>query len=75
LESQIRKKDCELLRLFDIRLERDEEISKLKRENAQLIRDKNITEVEKELDLLKYDLFEMKKSFKTLENKLERFSG
>jgi len=36
LESQIHNKDCELLRLFDIFLERDKEISKLRTENKKL---------------------------------------
>ena len=35
LESQIHNKDCELLRLVDIFLERDKQISKLRTENKK----------------------------------------
>ena len=37
------------------------DILKLQKENSRLIKEKNINEVEKELDLAKYELFELKK--------------
>ena len=53
LESQIHNKDCELIRLFDIFLERDKEISKLRTENKKLQKEKDINYLVKELDLIK----------------------
>ena len=61
LKSLIEEKDEEILKYLNTNIFLSLDILKLQKENSRLIKEKNINEVEKELDLAKYELFELKK--------------